>query len=239
MAKESPPSQGRLSRAGALLLRSEFAFCSLLPERYRDYRRVTQFKPKNESKANWNLDGSFQVLPPVILSRRGPHADWIREVDWRTEIRGNEPVRTRADHRFRPRLEQGPRTDGAFAAGAGGLHRHRRGHYLGKEAAEARIPGSHLLGRTCGGAAHGLDEVGNALSFPGPSRRRGGKARHPAQRGQILLRCGHAQENGHAFVALRNSSASLVGQAGLPRACTAVVLNKTIPVPLCSCANEQ
>jgi len=40
-------------------------------------------------------------------------------VDWRTEIRGNEPVRTRADHRFRPCLEQGARTDGALAAGVG------------------------------------------------------------------------------------------------------------------------
>ncbi len=32
--------------------------------------------------------------------------------------------------------------------------------------------------------------------------RRGGKARHPTQRGQVLLRRGHTQENGHAFVAL-------------------------------------
>src|ERR1700686_121125 len=166
MAKESPPGQARLSRAGALPLRLEFAFVLSSPNAIETTGRATQLKPKNESKANWNLGGSFQVLPPVILSRRGPHADWIREVDWRTEIRSNEPVRTRADHRFRPRLEQGPRTDGAFAAGAGGLHRHRRGHYPGKKAAEARIPGSHLLGRTSGGAAHGLDEVGNALSFP-------------------------------------------------------------------------
>jgi len=46
------------------------------------------------------------------------------------------------------------------------------------------------LGRTCGGAARGLDEVGNALSFPRQPRRRGGKARHPTQRGQVLLCCG-------------------------------------------------
>jgi len=37
------------------------------------------------------------------------------------------------------------------------LHRHGRGHHPREETAEARIAGSDLFGRTCGGAAHGLD----------------------------------------------------------------------------------
>src|SRR5882762_3801624 len=84
----------------------------------------------------------------------------------------------------------------------GGLHRHRRCNHPGKEAAEVRIARSDLLGRTRGRAAYGLDEAGNTLSSSWPTRGHGGKARHPAQRGQVLLRCGHASENCHTFVAL-------------------------------------
>src|SRR5260370_31835906 len=63
------------------------------------------FKLKNDSKANGILLLSFRVPRPVMLSRRRPHANWLREVDWRTEIRGHEPVRARHDHRFRPGVE--------------------------------------------------------------------------------------------------------------------------------------
>src|SRR5882762_4091277 len=128
-----------------------------LPAGPRNLNQKTNRKPIGI----WLARFKFHLL---LSFHGGRHADWIREVDWRTEIRGNEPVRTRADHRFRPCLEPGTRTDGALAAGVGGLQRHRRGHYPGKEAAEARFPRSHLLGRTCGGASPGLSEVGRDSS---------------------------------------------------------------------------
>src|SRR6266851_8852698 len=86
----------------------------------------------------------------------GPHANWNREVDWGTEIRGHEPVWARDYHRFRPCLEQSARPDGACASGAGCLHRHRRGHDPREEAAEARIAGGNLFWRTSHGTADRL-----------------------------------------------------------------------------------
>src|SRR5712664_3484122 len=178
----APPARAQPSRGGASPLRLGIPFGVSSLNSIETTRRATPFKPKNDSKANWNLRGSFQVPPPAMLSAGRLYADWIRNVDWRTEIRGHEPVRTLDDHRFRPRVEQGARPDGTGAAGTGSLHRHRRSHHPGKEATEAGIAGSDLLGRTCGGAAHGLDQVGTALSSPRPTRRHGGKARHPTQR---------------------------------------------------------
>src|SRR6266851_823539 len=180
----------------------EMCICALLPEPTETTGQAPQFKPKKQFERLRDSASLVSTSPSCYAFSGRPHADWIREVDWRTEIRRDEPVRTRDDHRFRPCVEQGARPDGAFAAGAGGLHCHRRSHHPGKKTTESRIAGSDLFGRTCGGAAYGLDQAGNALSSPRPTRRRGRKTRHPAQRGQVLLRRRHAQENGGAFVAL-------------------------------------
>src|SRR5882724_3057128 len=118
----------------------------------------------------WKSEWLVSDSPPCYPFSGRPHANCIGEMDWRAEIRGHGPVGTPDNHRFRPRVQQSTRADGIAAVSVGVLHGHGRGNHPRKETPKARVARSDLFRRAGGEATHGLDQAGNTLSPPGPSR---------------------------------------------------------------------
>src|SRR5579863_6070525 len=86
-------------------------------------------------------------------------ADGEREVDWRREVCGYEPVGACGGDRFGSEVEHGDGADGDVADGAGRVHGDRHRDHFEEEAAEAGSVERDLLGRASGGSTAGLDEI--------------------------------------------------------------------------------
>src|SRR2546429_172774 len=172
---------------------------------------------------------------PAILAERRPHAKRIRDVDWRTKIRGHQPLWPRHNPRFRPRVQPSSRPDGTPAHGARRLHRHRRRDHSRKEAPKAGLARNHLFGRARQATAHGLEQARNPVPSARPARRYRRQARHPAQRRQILLGRRNAQENGRAVLALRDFGPCYLSQRGRPPTCSILptgAAKRNLAIPL-------